>query len=535
MLYLFTFIFLFITDLLAFNNPLFGKIGTVLWVFSWLFVFLFAAKQFIGLIKLAWDKNLFMTLILVFILGGIVLVNTTNPKNISGETTQEINCMLTHFESSADWGFQKTCLFGYPARQFIIPALPSLIFGRSLFALNFGGALYFVIGLIIFASGLLNYLGKNKTNDIIVSIILSFIFHIYYFNHFMFFYEQSIYPFCFTLLIGGLFLFHLTKKSSEIVFLLALSLFYLVFSYTPGLAVFFLAVLSLFFMLINKKTQFSHKIIIGVIIATSILSYLVTLKFRGDIKLIQITQTAINVKQDLITTFNHLLFQRNGNPLVSPILNFIFLSLIFLSLILFFGWSFFIGAVWAMSVIILSVISKGYAYYGVDFRLHRATVIFPPLFIMVAFIFKKYINKLKKLNTLLFVFLILMIASGIKFQINSLKNKPKSKHFYFINWLIEKKIIRKNSKEMINIYLTNNTSSNYISLNDELQYFINSAKSNVMEPYCINLNLLPTRTGLIFLSKKETSFCLKNIKETTTFLTEYVVDDNTVLDLYQIN
>lgn len=529
MFYFFTFISLFITDLLTIKYPFFGKVGTVLWLISWFFIFLFAVKQFIELIKLIWTKKLFWTLILILLLGGIVLFNTTNPKNISGETTQEINCMLTHFETSADWGFQKTCLFGYPARQFIIPALPSLVFGRSLFALNLGGAVYFIIGLIVFASGLLSSLGKNKTGDIIVAIILSFIFHIYYFNHFMFYYEQSIYPFCFALLTGGMFLHYFTKPSLNTLTLVGLSSLYLTFSYTPGVPAYYLLILVLFLLLINHKSLFTHKILIAGIILISLFSYILSLKFRNDINLIQLTQTTINIKQDLLTTLNHLLLQKNGNPVVSPVFNLIFLSTIFLSLFFVFGWPMFIGAVWILSVIIFSVVSKGYTYYGVDFRFHRATVVFPVLFIMIISIIKPYLKKIEHLNKLLIVFLLFMIVTGVLFQKQYLTNKQPSDHFNIIKQLS----LKFSTDKSIKLYFDSNLSTNYISLNDQLQYFLPKAKSYILNPDCSNLDLSIQDDNYLLISESKNN-CLSSPSDRLKFLYNLSSNNNQKLSLYKI-
>lgn len=529
MLYFFTFISLFIADLLTIKYPFFGKIGTILWIVSWIFIFSFAIKQLIELVKLAWSKKLFMTLIVVLLLGGIVLVNTTNPKNISGETTQEINCILTQFELSTDWGFNKTCLFGYPARQFIIPALPSLVFGRSLFALNFGGAIYFIIGLIIFASGLFSYLGKDKTSDIIIATILSFIFHIYYFNHLMFFYEQSIYPFCFTLIISGLFVYYLTEKSLKTLLLIGLSSFYLIFSYTSGLAVFFLVALTLFFILLGKKTKFLHRIVLTGVIFVLLLSYLLSLKFRGDINLVQITEPTVNLKNDLFNTFDHLLFQKHGNPIVSPIFNYIFLSTTILSIFFVFGWKMFIGSLWILVVIILSIISKGYVYYGIDYRLNRVTIVFPVLFIMIISIIKPYLKRIEHLNKLLIVFLLFMIITGVLFQKQYLTNKQPSDHLKIIKQLSLKFSADKSYK----FYFDSNLSTNYISLNDQLQYFFPKAKSYILNPDCSNLDLSMNKENYFFISESNNN-CLINGNNRLKFLYNLSLSSNQQRNLYKI-
>ncbi|MDH7476281.1 MAG: hypothetical protein QHH09_02295 [Microgenomates group bacterium] len=483
MLYLITFLGIFIAGILTSRYPFFGKAGTIFWLMSWFFIFLFFIRQLIEMIKLVVNKKIFVALTLILLTAAIVLINIDNPKNISGETTQEINCMLTHFKFEKDWGFNKSCFLGYPSRQFILPVLPSLIFGRSLFALNLGGAIYFIIGLIIFASGTLSFLGKNKVADLITAIILSFIFHLYYFNHFMFLYEQSIYPFCFSLLAVGLFLHYLSKKSWPILILIGFTCLFLIFAYTPGIAVYFLIVFVLLGFLYSKQINFYQKITIALIIIITLVSYLFSLKVRGDINFFDFNQPpAINILKDLTDTFYHLILQKNGNPMVSPVFNFIFLSVLFIPLFLVFGKTMFIGSIWMLAVIIASVIAKGYSYYGIDFRVHRATIIFPILFLMIILMIKPYIKKLDFFKKPLTGLLIFLVFTGLIFQLNMLNLRDPGRHLIFINFLKEK--IKEGTltyKE--EIIFSDRLNSEYISLHDILQYFLPNFKYGSISDY----------------------------------------------------
>ena len=142
----FTLISIFILDYLSILNPIFGKLGVVFWIIQFLFILIYSLKSLIFIFR----QKSYLILLMISILFGVVLLNTNNLKNISGETTQEISCTLNLLNSSPDWGFRKTCLFGYPARQLFLPSLPSLVLGTNQFSLNLGECLYFFLGSIIY-------------------------------------------------------------------------------------------------------------------------------------------------------------------------------------------------------------------------------------------------------------------------------------------------------------------------------------------------------------------------------------------------
>jgi hypothetical protein len=58
--------------------------------------------------------------------------------------------------------------------------------------------------MFIFASGSLNYLGYGGAGNLVTAFLLASIPHFLYVNHFLFFFEQSIFPFSFGLMGAGL-------------------------------------------------------------------------------------------------------------------------------------------------------------------------------------------------------------------------------------------------------------------------------------------------------------------------------------------
>lgn len=461
-LLLFNYLGLFFCEILSIKFYFFGKVGVLLWFFSWFLIIIYVFKSLIFILK---KRRVFA---IIFVFSFIVLINTINPVNLSGETTQQIAGTLNYFNNSLDWGFRQTIMFGYPARQFFFSSIFSLFFEKNQFFLNFGGALYYIFGLIIFAKGLLDYFNKNKEDQILISIIFSFILHIYWLNHFVFLYEQSFFPFVFSLMVCGLFLSHIKNNSKKYLLLIGLVIDYLIFSYTPSLAfVFFVLVVGLY-LLINKK-EAKYFYLISLIIFVSIISLLSSFQFRKDVNLIGNEMTKDFIIKNLLTGFRHLIFIDQGKPFVSPVFQTVFLITMFYALVdlkkievFFSGW-------WMLIVIILSIVSKGYTYYGIDFRLHRAQVIFPILFLLIAKFFSSLKINFKK--TTFLSILIFFIITGYFFQLDLLQKREPSRHLAFINFLrkkVKEGVLNKSSR----LIISNKFYYQYLSLHDSLQYFL---------------------------------------------------------------
>lgn len=483
----FDFLVIFAASVLSFVNPAIGKIGMVFWFISYVFLLLFAVKSFIFIILEVFKLRAVFTLFVIGVWIFVIFTNLTSNKNLSGETTNEIRCAVNHMESSSDWGFNKTCLFGYPARQYFLPSFPTMIFGRSQFALNFGGSLYFIFGIIIFSAGILRFLKKKVAGDLFVAIILSMIFHFYYVLHFLFYFEQSIFPFSFALIICGLLFVYKETKSNESLFITGLLAFYLIYSYTPSLFFYFLLLIVFLYFITSASVQKNQKIYLMMIIVFSLISFILSLLVRSDINVYKGGRSSFDLLVDAKLALTHLVLQNQGNPIISPYLNYLFLLVFYFSYIYFFGGKFFVASLWILGVIIFSTISQGYLYYGIDFRLHRASVIFPVFLSMLAILFNRLFPRIKsKARTtemILFVVFIFYLYTGLKFYNRYIKSRSVNYHLETINWFKQQKLISPNKN--IKILVDPQTEPSYLSLYDYMQYFApKGASSPIVPPEC---------------------------------------------------
>lgn len=466
----FTFCLIVTVDIISLEYTLFGRLGTILWFFSYILLGIYVLKCGKEVMKAFLKKQaVFTTFLLVFF---FILIdfNASKPNNLSHETTQETGCALSYLEKGEDLGFRKTCLFGYPARQYFLPSTPSLFWGRTLRALNLGGSLYFIFGIIIFSSGVLKLYENKRIGDLVNAFLLSSIFHFHFVNHFLFFYfEQSIYPFSFGLIITGLFMHFMENKKDLVnIILSGFLLLYLIFSYTPSLSLYFLAIWVMAFFLFDKKLKKEPKMLIAFIIIFSLISFLISFSFRGDIQLFDFNKKSISLLfEDVFSGISHLAFQKQSEVFVSSFYHPIFISFIISALFFIFGWRYAFFSFWMIMVFFVAVITKGYIYYAIPFRFHRAIVSIPVFLAMLAFIFRRLNIKEKHL----FIPVILVFLFGFSFQRDYLSSREPVYQLPNVLWLKENIPLEKQENRKKYIYLIGEEFVDLEILNDFFPYF----------------------------------------------------------------
>jgi hypothetical protein len=482
------FFFLILCDIVVEKFPAFGIVGTIGWCISFALIVFYLLWNIYDYFILR-HRFPVLTVVLLLIWTSLLLIHSFNHKNLSGEVTQEISCMLQHFSDSTDWGFAKSCFLGYPTKQFIIPSLPSLILGRTVFALQFGGAIYVLTGLFLFSFGILQYFQNKKHADIFASLFLACLFHVYYINFQFFYYEQSAYPVGFVMMLCGLFLFFLKDRKKFPLFLFGYVLLYLIFSYTSSLAVFFLACVVGLYTIVRSEIPTAKKLLLLVILTSLFVSYHVSLNTRTDIKLVKTSQrNEVLLKQDIQDAFEHLVWQNKGNPFVSPLLSGLLLFAVVCMLFDIRRWQFSIIVGWTLLVILFAVISQGYAYAGIDYRLHRAIVVFPVIYVAFLLWLKPYMHK--SYERILIYFIIFLTITGLFFNFRIVKKKQldtqSSYQFVFLKHL---ETVVPNMYDIQNItFIKNSDLFAFSSFDNYSVYFYPKLKSKTYEIECPRWN-----------------------------------------------
>jgi hypothetical protein len=413
----------------------------------------------------------------------LTLLFTIHPSSAVHETTTQLGCALEQF-GSPERGFMQTCFFGYPTRQYLLSILPTLLLGRTHFALNFGGSLYFLCGLLLFAGGVKRYLKDEPYGDLIIGILLTLPLHALFFTHFLLMYEQSLYPFGLTLSGVGIYLRYLKAPSSLLVILLGVVGVQLAYLYTPALAVIPLLLVVLTYHFCQKEQPFRGSLFM--VIFLMIANVLISVSFREDVKILggnNINYLAA-VGQGLAVFFyggeGYKVFSDFLGGIISLFLLFGYLLLPLRNFVLFSGW---VGG-----TLLAAVLSKGFTFYMMPFRFHRSLVILPVIMGLGVAAFKE--SNLNK-KTLLGFFLFSIIIGGAfhgrylfsKAQFNHqihLNTEEFARHLGLIK-LISSKVKWRETSSLHTIFIEKPLFNEYASIADQLRYYLPGTKVSYIE------------------------------------------------------
>lgn len=473
-----------VSDLASIFSGTFTYIPLCLWLISLLLLALVSSYLFIGLLR---DyRNCLFTLITIALYSSIVYINAGTPQSVSSETSLEISCSLNLLTDSDYFGFNRTCLFGYPSRQLYLPSIPSLVWGRTVSAMNLGGALWFFFALPIFAAGILKFFSPRSGTryaDLLCAIHISMLFHFRYFNHFIFYYEQSFFPTCFSLLALGFALLYLQTNKKFWLFMLTVIAIYAVFSYTPSLSLTFLITVFFAWLIYKNKQDRKYFIcLLAVILAELIRSYFI----RGDLSFTGSEKGIAEVSNDVIEGLGNIVTKQFGQALISDYLNYYLIATLVLGLVGVLHFEGFIMASWILASVIAAIASRGYAYYGVDFRIHRANVCLPAWILLSIFTIERLRKVLPKQNhielySIALVPIWIFVCSKSFSYIELINNeKPQTSYFSVISEVRQ----RYPGIEDFELILSPATANRIGSMGDYLNYFEPKASSSWADSNC---------------------------------------------------
>jgi hypothetical protein len=504
-----------ILDLITLKWPKAGQIGVVFWFLSYGVFIVFACKSLWFMIQGIWTRKQWFTLIMTLLLIGVVVSKTPDPERVFHESAQQINCILKHLSQDRDWGFHKNCfLVGYPSRQFLLPAVPSILLGRSPFALNLGGSLYCILGMLIFSGGMLTYLSKHlKQADLIGASLLACIPHFYYVNIIQFNYEQAIYPFNMTLIACGLILYIMSgNKSLELLGISGLMGLYLIHVYTIGLAVYGLWIMVMFYLVKDRRMSTAQKLLILLLLLGSIISMSISFSIRGDVRLTGKSPVDWTVlSKDLLLAGKLLFNPFKGSVVVNPWMTPLIPITLLLALSFFFGYELFFVGLWCIATLLMTVYAQGYTHYSVHFRLLRTTIVVPVIITMIMVI----IRKIKWLNLKRFylplICFILIFFTGVKYHGRVLKPKPNGgRYCKFSVWVRDQLQEDYPKSSHFRLYFDQDVKRYFIPLNDHLHYILPRAHAVLKRDACFdlgNINEIVSIKRFLVVSKDIETSC----------------------------
>lgn len=360
-------------------------------------------------------------LVLIVFLG--YFVGNVNYSDVNPDATQQMAAGISSFQQH-DWNFTGSAFLGYPNRQYIIAAIPALVFGRSIITLHLGFAIPFFVGIIMMYLGLREWCKGSGASDKIALIavygMLAFRFVAEYFMNF----EQAITPISLTMIAVGLFLKFIKDLSCIDLMLMVWLGTFCAGSYTPVLASMglLLVFLVLFAWDMYKKGNEKYAgveapmevvksigyAVIGIVIVTFIiLTYTKAQKLEQTREEISLFLYCFQCVRDFFFDKDAVFFGCVG---LIVLVYMIFAVTFRLKL------HDFIIALWVLAVVILANYMTGYTTYQKAWILQRTLIIVPVLIAAITISLIPYLKNFKSKTASVFLVVSLGLVGGYNFQ-----------------------------------------------------------------------------------------------------------------------
>lgn len=409
-----------VLEVLAFKSEgVFSALAAELWLcfggLCFLAFFISIIKHLIIDIKNKAFLNIIGILIpvgILFFLIGNIMFSDINP-----DAAQQVAAGIKSF-SQSDFDYTGKAFIGYASRQYLIAAIPSLLFGRSIAMLQLGFGYPFIIGLVMLYFSLRDWCKKEEISEryalIPIFTFLSFSFITEYYMNF----EQAITPVALTMIALALFIrFYLHPDAITVIaFGWVINLF--CNSYTPviaslGLLVAAFGVLILHTLITYQKDKKKAsaedfpteepkaKLLTGKVASQRIILDVILILYSG----VMLFATTIGKRADRLLSF------RKDTPLIKAIweswseffmnknawfLGLFSTVLLFYILLSFVGrltfWDFMVSC-WVLGVVVFSNILQGYTTYQKNWILQRNMIILP---VIAATVFMATIRLIKR-------------------------------------------------------------------------------------------------------------------------------------------
>lgn len=354
---------------------------------------------------------------------------------INYESAGQLASFLKYNIHKPDWAYTLTAYLGYPARQFIIPAIPSLLFGNDVFWLQFGYAILFYSGVLCFFLGVRHYFSIKQHGELWALFTVLSCFTFPYLMQYLHNMEQVMLPICFVMHALGWFLLSLEKLTPPRVLILAWIAGLLGTSYTPDLAAWIL--FQIFFLLVLARAARQGRRA-QVVLWVSVWAYTLTFGLcsfltRGDVRLTP--QPGHSAESLLIALKVFFLgHPQEYMPLPVAILVAIFFLLALTGRLGFIKW---ITAVWFLAVVYFSATSSGYTSYDPVNTMKRSILMIP---VMMLACWDSYLGLFKKrIEPILAVILCLPVAAAaVQLYFERQKSYEPTSSEFFISFLLNK-------------------------------------------------------------------------------------------------
>lgn len=322
----------------------------------------------------------------------------------------------------ADWNYTGTAFIGYPCRQYVAGAIPTAIFGKSVFSLHLGYAYPFLIGIVAMFYEVKKCLEDRQVKGALALIpvysVLGFRFVAEYYMTF----EQVITPISFTMIAAALYIRYRRKKETAVLFMLSWCGCYMADAYVPVLAsmallLFFIFADAVFECVFDLKRKSFIKKMDSSFWARIAVIFNVCV-FFGSTFLLKREDRISDTRTDLSLT--ECAYQSWRDFLTDTHAHFLgfFSGIVVLYIVMALCFAFtlydFVVAAWILLVVLSSNYLAGVATYSGAHIIHRAMIIIPVVLLAIFRIMIEIIRKYKieiKSATLV-IYVVFMVVTG---------------------------------------------------------------------------------------------------------------------------
>jgi hypothetical protein len=313
---------------------------------------------------------------------------------INYESSKQVASFRTFNIHRPDWGYPGHAFVGYPARQFIIVAIPSLLFGNKVFWLQFGYATLFYSGVLCFYLGVRRHFAGKGHHELWALLTVLTCFTFPYLMHYLYEMEQILLPISLVMHALGWFLLSQDELTPTRVVILAWIAGLLGTSYTPSLAAWglFLTLFVLAGVRAVREKRRPQLVLWSAVFTYAVTFGLCSFLTRIDVRLGSNPGHSTESLSKALKVF-FLGSPQEYMPAVLAILVAVFLVLALTGRL---GLIKLIIAIWSLVVIYFSATSSGYAPYDPVFTLYRSILLIP---IMMLAVSDSYLGLFKKFAT----------------------------------------------------------------------------------------------------------------------------------------
>lgn len=276
-------------------------------------------------------------------------------------------------------GYTAAGFLGYPARQYVLVALPSLFFGRHYWSFHLGFALPFLLGTLLFYTGLIR--GGVRSPLALIALLLVLTSEHIVSSYLRF--EQLILPPALTLLLIGELLHHYVSPTTLTTLAATTITLILATSYTPSLATVSLVSATLLVCSV-KRPPFAPS-------RTATLTLLLLIATHATLATAFNSNLVVSLHQpDRGPLLSSEALLRAGSALRHILLPLSTMPLLPLPLIIAWGWYLYRTvrqpnlvrvaiSLWSLGVIALSATLRGHSLFPIEIEINRAMVTVPVL------------------------------------------------------------------------------------------------------------------------------------------------------------